>query len=95
MGIAGHGRIAGRFLRESKYVSNIEITAVFGRNEERVRRFAESHALLEYDTEYEQFLDRVHAVYIAVPHHLHYEMARKEAFCWKRLKLRFARLSSS
>ena len=31
MGIAGHGRIAGRFLRESKYVSNIEITAVFGR----------------------------------------------------------------
>ena len=40
-------------------------------------RFAESHALLEYDTEYEQFLDRVHAVYIAVPHHLHYEMARK------------------
>ena len=77
MGIAGHGRIAGRFLRESKYVSNIEITAVFGRNEEKVRRFAESHALLEYDTEYEQFLDRVHAVYIAVPHHLHYEMARK------------------
>lgn len=77
MGIAGHGRIAGRFLRESKYVSNIEITAVFGRNEEKVRRFAESHALLEYYTEYEQFLDRVHAVYIAVPHHLHYEMARK------------------
>ena len=36
MGIAGHGRIAGRFLRESKYVSNIEITAVFGRNEEKV-----------------------------------------------------------
>ena len=70
MGIAGHGRIAGRFLRESKYVSNIEITAVFGRNEEKVRRFAESHALLEYYTEYEQFLDRVHAVYIAVPHHL-------------------------
>ena len=56
MGIAGHGRIAGRFLRESKYVSNIEITAVFGRNEEKVRRFAESHALLEYYTEYEQFL---------------------------------------
>ena len=51
MGIAGHGRIAGRFLRESKYVSNIEITAVFGRNEEKVRRFAESHALLEYYTE--------------------------------------------
>lgn len=93
MGIAGHGRIAGRFLRESKYVSNIEITAVFGRNEEKVRRFAEFHALLEYYTEYEQFLDRVHAVYIAVPHHLHYEMARrallrgKHVLCEKPLAL--------
>lgn len=77
MGIAGHGRIAGRFLQESRYVSGIEITAVYGRDEEKVRRFAESYELLEYDTEYEQFLEKVRAVYIAVPHHLHYELARK------------------
>lgn len=77
MGIAGHGRIAGRFLQESKYVSGIEITAVYGRNEEKVRHFAESYELLDYDTEYERFLDKVHAVYIAVPHHLHEELAKK------------------
>lgn len=77
MGIAGHGRIAGRFLQESKYVSGIEVTAVYGRDEERARRFAESYELLEYGTEYERFLDTVQAVYIAVPHHLHEELVRK------------------
>lgn len=77
MGIAGHGRIASRFIKESKYVSGIEITAVYGRDMERVRRFAETYELLEHDTEYERFLDNVQAVYIAVPHHLHEELVRK------------------
>ena len=93
MGIAGHGRIAGRFLQESKYVSGIEITAVYGRDEEKVRRFAESYELLEYYTEYERFLDKVHAVYVAVPHHLHYELVKrallkgKHVLCEKPLAL--------
>ena len=77
MGIAGYGRIAGRFLQEFRYVSGIEITAVYGRNEEKARRFAESYELAAYYTEYERFLDKVHAVYIAVPHHLHEELVRK------------------
>lgn len=77
MGIAGCGRIAGRFLQESRYVSGIEITAVYGRNEEKARRFAESYELPEYYTEYERFLDKVDSVYIAVPHHLHEELVRK------------------
>lgn len=93
MGIAGHGRIAGRFLQESKYVSGIEITAVYGRDGGKARRFAESYELLEYYTDYEQFLDKVGAVYIAVPHHLHYELARrallkgKHVLCEKPLAL--------
>lgn len=77
MGIAGYGRIAGRFLQESRYVSGIEITAVYGRNEEKARRFAESYELPEYYTEYERFLDKVDSVYIAVPHHLHEALVRK------------------
>ncbi len=76
-GIAVYGRIAGRFLQESRYVSGIEITAVYGRNEEKARRFAESYELPEYYTEYERFLDKVDSVYIAVPHHLHEELVRK------------------
>lgn len=49
--------------------------------------------MLEYYTDYEQFLDKVDAVYIAVPHHLHYELARrallkgKHVLCEKPLAL--------
>lgn len=37
----------------------------------------EPYELLEYDTECDRFLDKVYTVYIAVPHHLHEELARK------------------
>lgn len=77
MGMVGHGRIAGRFLQESRYVSGIEITAVYGRDGEKARDFAEAYELSEYYSDYEQFLDSVDAVYIAVPHHLHVEFVQK------------------
>lgn len=53
----------------------------------------ESYELLEYYTEYERFLDKVHAVYVAVPHHLHYELVKrallkgKHVLCEKPLAL--------
>lgn len=93
MGIAGHGRIAARFLQESKYVSGVEITAVYGRNTERVSQFVTTHEIANGFTDYDAFLESVDAVYIALPHNLHYKYARealkrhKHVLCEKPLVL--------
>lgn len=93
MGLVGHGRIASRFLRESKYVSGIDVTAVYGRNESHIFQFCEEHEIPRGYTEYGTFLNDIDAVYIALPHHLHYHFAktaleqRKHVLCEKPLVL--------
>lgn len=77
MGVVGNGRIAGRFIQESKYVSGIDIEFVFGRNEERLKTFVEKFELKSYFTDYQAFLNEVDAVYIATPHKTHYEYAKQ------------------
>ena len=76
-GVAGNGRIAGRFIKESKYVSGINIENVFGRNEENLKNFCKKFELNDYFTDYNSFLDDIDAVYIALPHNLHYEFTKK------------------
>ena len=76
-GCVGCGRIAKRMCIESKYVSGINFDYVYGRDEEKVKQFAESNDLKYYSTNYEEFLKEVDAVYIATPHLTHYEFAKK------------------
>ena len=76
LGVVGNGRIAKRFIKESKYVSGIDIDFVYGRNEEHLKNFCEKFKLKQYFTNYEDFLENVDAVYIALPHHLHYQYAK-------------------
>lgn len=73
LGIIGYGRIANRFIYESKFVSGVNVEGVYGPNEEKLKNFAEKHELAFYDTDLPSFLDRVDAVYIASPHLSHYE----------------------
>lgn len=73
MGIVGYGRIAKRFILESKFVSGVSIEGVFGYNVESLEEFVKKHELEFYETNYIKFLDKVDAVYIASPHHTHYE----------------------
>ena len=73
LGVIGNGRIANRFITESKYVSGINVEGVFGLNVEKVKKFAEEHELAFYETDFSQFIDRVDAVYIASPHLSHYD----------------------
>lgn len=74
-GIVGCGRIANRFLIESKYVSGANVEGVFNVREASAKAFCEKHELCFYSDDYDEFLSRVNAVYIASPHDTHYDYA--------------------
>lgn len=77
IGIIGAGRIAERFVIESKYVSGINIEGVMSRSIENSRKFAEKFELEFYTNNFEEFIKKVDAVYIATPHNTHYYYIKK------------------
>lgn len=93
LGIIGYGRIANRFIVESKYVSAVNVNGVFGLNENSLKRFVENHGLEFYETNLDLFLNKVDAIYIASPHLTHYEYIKlalqksKHVICEKPLVL--------
>ena len=92
-GMIGCGRIARRFIAESKYVSGIEINAVYGINTDEVKKFQEEFEIANIFTDLEQFYKNVDVVYIATPHLSHYSYAKtsllhhKHVLCEKPLAL--------
>lgn len=94
LGMVGHGRIASRFVKESKYVSGVNIEGVFGRTPEKLKAFTEDNELAFYETDYMSFLEKVDAVYIASPHKTHFAYAKqalennKHVLCEKPLVLK-------
>ena len=94
IGCVGSGRIAKRMIVESKFVSGINFNMAYGRNEETVKKFAKDNELHNYTTDYDEFLENVDAVYVAVPHHIHYEfvkralLAKKHVLCEKPITLK-------
>ncbi|MCM1230989.1 MAG: Gfo/Idh/MocA family oxidoreductase [Ruminococcus flavefaciens] len=76
IGIAGTGRVAGRFPQEAQYVSGVVVSGVFNPNGEHAREFAEKKELSFGESDYERFLDKVDAVYVASPHETHYEYTK-------------------
>lgn len=83
MGIVGSGRIANRFIPESKYVSGLTVEGVFGIHESSVKAFAEKHQLSFYSTDYLEFLSKVDSVYIASPHNTHFSYAKRALIAGK------------
>ncbi len=77
IGIVGTGRVADRFPAEAKYVSGISVVGAFNPHEDHARPFAERHELSFWSNNYEEFLEKVDAVYIATPHETHYEYSKK------------------
>lgn len=77
LGVIGTGRIANRFIPEAKYVSGVNIEAVYNPHIDSARNYAEKHKLNSYFNDLESFLNTVDAVYIASPHETHYEYAKK------------------
>lgn len=77
IGIIGSGRIASRFVPESKFVSGASVTAVYDPNKESALSFGKKFGLDIYSEKLEEFLETIDAVYIASPHLTHYDYAKK------------------
>jgi len=71
LGIVGSGRIANRFIPESKYVSGINVNGVFNPNINEAHEFGEKHELSFYTDNLDEFFSKTDAVYIASPHLSH------------------------
>lgn len=77
LGIIGSGRIAKRFVPEAKYVSGVDIVAVYNPNLVEGQDFKAAFNLLSAYDEFTEFLKVVDAVYIASPHLTHYDYIKK------------------
>lgn len=76
IGIIGSGRIANRFVPETKVVNGAQVVAVLNPDKSHADAFAAKHNIDPY-TEFYAFIDKVDAVYVASPHHTHYEYVKK------------------
>ena len=77
MGIIGTGRIAKRYVSESKYVSGIENVALYNPVDENgLEKFSNEHTIPAYSDSYESFLEAVDGVYIASTNETHYDYAK-------------------
>lgn len=75
IGIIGTGRIAGRFLMESKCVSGVSIQGVYNPHLESAEIFAKKHQIDKFDSLKELF-DHSEIIYVASPHETHYKYAK-------------------
>lgn len=82
IGIVGCGRIANRFVPETKVVNGALTTAVFNPDKEEAKEFAKRHALTDYN-DFDAFLNTVDLVYVASPHLTHYDYAKKALLAGK------------
>lgn len=76
IGIVGSGRIANRFVPESKVVNGAFVTSVMNPKKEEGEIFAKQHNLKAY-TNFDAFLNGIDMVYVASPHLTHYAYVKK------------------
>ena len=76
VGIIGTGRIANRFVPESKVVNGIEVTSVLNPAQADAYEFALKHHITAY-TDFDNFISGIDVVYIASPHLTHYDYAKR------------------
>ena len=77
LGMFGLGRDADRFLKESAFVSNLEIQSICGNNLQEVEKFIASTSIGYGYDDYSKFLNTsIDAVYISTGLELHYQHIR-------------------
>ena len=75
-GIIGSGRIAHRFVPESKVVSGIEVSAVLNPDKSEATAFALQYGIEAYN-DFDEFIRHVDVVYVASPHLTHYNYVKQ------------------
>lgn len=76
IGVIGSGRIANRFVPESKVVNGAEVVSVLNPNRDEAEVFAKKHNVEAY-TNFDDFIGKVDVVYIASPHLTHYDYIKR------------------
>ncbi len=82
IGIIGSGRIARRFVPETKVVSGAMVISVLDPNKDQADAFAKEFNLIPY-TDFDEFVRSIDAVYIASPHLTHYDYAKRSLLAGK------------
>ena len=77
LGFVGTGRIAERTLEEIRFVSGVSVSSVYNPHINSARKFSERFELEYSFDDYDAFLGKTDAVYIASPHDTHYDYARR------------------
>lgn len=83
IGIVGSGRIAKRFVPETKFVSSVNVSSVYDPDNESARDFADEFGIRGYSDSFSDFLNSVDAVYVASPHLSHYDYSRQALYAGK------------
>ena len=73
LGMIGSGRVANRFPEEIKYVSGIELAAVYNPRLASAEKYANIHQIGIATSDKDTFYSSVDAVNIATPHDTHYD----------------------
>ena len=76
IGIIGSGRIARRFVPETKVVSGAQVISVLNPDQSESDVFAKEFGLTPY-SDFDVFIQTVDAVYIASPHLTHFDYAKR------------------
>lgn len=76
IGVIGSGRIANRFVPETKVVNGANVVAVLNPNKDEAESFAQKHGI-EAFTDFDPFIGNVDVVYVASPHLSHYDYVKR------------------
>ena len=76
LGVIGSGRIAHRFVPETKFVDGVKVTAVLNPDVKEAESFAKQYGLQAY-TDFDSFIRQVDVVYVASPHLTHYDYVKR------------------
>ena len=76
LGIIGSGRIARRFVPETKVVNGVKVTAVLNPDPTEAEGFASMYGIQAH-TGFDTFVNQVDVVYVASPHLTHYDYVKR------------------